>query len=96
MSYAYDEICRELRSLDNELLAAGKLDRASSRRREELIRIVAAERARMEEEARGPGEREIAESGGGGGLMGIAASVVAGAVIGSALGHIIFKQDSSE
>lgn len=88
---SYDEIRRELRRLNNELLAAGKLDHASLRRREKLIRMEAAERARMEEDAR---ERASGGSGGGGG-MGVGARIATGAAIGAILGHVIFKQDSS-
>ena len=88
---SYDEIRRELRRLNNELDAAGKLDHASLRRREKLIRMEAAERARMEEDAR---ERASGGSGGGGG-MGVGARIATGAAIGAILGHVIFKQDSS-
>ena len=88
---SYDEIRRELRRLNNELDAAGKLDHASLRRSEKLIRMEAAERARMEEDAR---ERASGGSGGGGG-MGVGARIATGAAIGAILGHVIFKQDSS-
>jgi len=88
---SYDEIRRELRRLNNELDAAGKLDHATLRRREKLIRMEAAERARMEEDAR---ERASGGSGGGG-AMGVGARIATGAAIGAILGHVIFKQDSS-